>query len=89
MQEHANVGLNMFSDGFNKGMHEYKHDYKLGFARLGFSENMLKTLVMFHASFEDFGSISRPKCLLESCSNLSLKTFGTDFSLIGAIKQEL
>ena len=79
----------MIYDGFNKGMHEYKHDYKLGFARLGFSENMLKMLVMLHANFEDFVSISRPKCLLESCSTLSLETFGTNFSLIGAMKRDL
>ena len=31
-QEHANAGLNMINDGFIKGIHVYKHDFKLGFA---------------------------------------------------------
>ena len=57
--------------------------------KLGFFENMLKTLVMLHAIFEDILSISRPKCLLESCISKRLETFGTDFSLIGAIKHDL
>ena len=57
--------------------------------KLGFSENMLKTLVMLHAIFEDFVSISKQRGLLESCSTLSLGTFGTNFILIWAMKRDL
>ena len=79
----------MINDGLMKGIHEFKHEIKPGFSRLGFSENLLKTLVMLHTIFEDFVSISKQRCLLESCSTLSLETFGTNFSLILAMKRDL
>ena len=31
-QEHANIGLNMYNDGFIKDIHVCKYDFKLGFA---------------------------------------------------------
>ena len=43
----------MIKDGLMKGIHMFKHESKLSFASLGFSENTLKLWIMLHAIFED------------------------------------